>query len=661
MAVYITTPSGNVEVTTGGGPRGATWFFGATDPEFASLPDALDRDFYLNTTDGSVWVKDNGTWVEVGTFTGPTGPTGPAGEQGPEGPTGPAGPTGDAGPTGATGPGVPAGGAQYAFLRKKTAADHDTEWAEVGGDILTSTTGKTLVRDMFRGPALLDKALSLYEGLKTWANYEKFGLVGTRWPTGNDDWTAVGESLVATAADYGSVAVHEAAGLQSSGNFRVYYASTGSTLNSANTQAAALERLWSAEVPLILTGGILGVGTSVGTANPGSVFSNTALGTYGADYGYESLANLTWLKKRGVVRVVVPVRWERLQPTKGADLDTTEVERVGTLLANIQQAGMEAVLYLWNYGARWETGSFTRSYLGSGITQAEFVDFWTKCATAFNSYGALKAWGLMYKPYSTSASAWENQADAAITAIRAVDLAREIWVDVYQGDIASVATNHASGPWNVDTNLRYVASLDIDNAGTGAFANSFATDEASAEATYDADRTEHVGARFDYLDGRLRFKAQRRGNLTAHLLDPDPHPVYSALITSVIADHEVATNPHPTYLTQDEGDARYASLTPSKVTLTTSRSAATTDYGKTLVWDNASALTFTLDADVAAAPEFTYINIVQLGTGKVTVAASGGQSVVGVDGTRTRGQGARLILEKIGTAWILAGQVEVAA
>ncbi len=92
---------------------------------------------------------------------GPQGPEGPTGERGAEGPQGPKGEKGDQGPAGATGAqgvqgprgetgpegpqgekgekgeGVPAGGAVGQVLRKKSATDYDTEWADVesgGGD-----------------------------------------------------------------------------------------------------------------------------------------------------------------------------------------------------------------------------------------------------------------------------------------------------------------------------------------------------------------------------------------------------------------------------------------------------------------------------------------------------------------------------------------------
>lgn len=67
--------------------------------------------------------------------TGATGSQGPKGDTGLQGPKGDTGATGSAGSTGATGPGVVAGGAVGTYLRKKTAADYDTEWAVAPGGV----------------------------------------------------------------------------------------------------------------------------------------------------------------------------------------------------------------------------------------------------------------------------------------------------------------------------------------------------------------------------------------------------------------------------------------------------------------------------------------------------------------------------------------------
>src|SRR5262245_43255065 len=98
------------ELPLGGGGGGAAveeWLSGSVNPT-AGVGDV--GDWYLNTTDGSVWEKtDATTWTLRSDLTGPTGPAGPTG---PTGATGSQGPAGATGPPGAQGPAGPAGTAE---------------------------------------------------------------------------------------------------------------------------------------------------------------------------------------------------------------------------------------------------------------------------------------------------------------------------------------------------------------------------------------------------------------------------------------------------------------------------------------------------------------------------------------------------------------------
>ena len=59
-------------------------------------------------------------WTQLASLLGPPGQLGPQGEVGPPGQVGPPGPQGA---------GVPAGGNEGQTLRKRSAADYDSEWS----------------------------------------------------------------------------------------------------------------------------------------------------------------------------------------------------------------------------------------------------------------------------------------------------------------------------------------------------------------------------------------------------------------------------------------------------------------------------------------------------------------------------------------------------
>ena len=108
-------PQGPVGPTGARGPAGlnATGFdyqgsVGSTAEFPAPTSENVSQAY---TVDGSLYVSDGGSWVNLGKIVGPQGPTGntgPQGAAGKDGATGPAGPRGGDGPSGPTGPqGIP--------------------------------------------------------------------------------------------------------------------------------------------------------------------------------------------------------------------------------------------------------------------------------------------------------------------------------------------------------------------------------------------------------------------------------------------------------------------------------------------------------------------------------------------------------------------------
>lgn len=65
------------------------WFNGADDP---SEDIGNENDYYLKTSTGQIYFRQNGTWNFISDLTGPTGGQGNQGDSGPEGPAGPPGP-----------------------------------------------------------------------------------------------------------------------------------------------------------------------------------------------------------------------------------------------------------------------------------------------------------------------------------------------------------------------------------------------------------------------------------------------------------------------------------------------------------------------------------------------------------------------------------------
>jgi endoglucanase len=97
--------------------------------------------------------------------------------------------------------------------------------------------------------------------------------------------------------------------------------------------------------------GPLGVtlsGPEFGTHQPG--FSNRKPGLFDRDYTYNSERTTAYFYERGLRRLRIPVRWERLQPALHEGLDPAEMDRLRTAVGWVRKAGGEVVLDVHNYG-----------------------------------------------------------------------------------------------------------------------------------------------------------------------------------------------------------------------------------------------------------------------------------------------------------------------
>lgn len=160
--------------------------------------------------------------------------------------------------------------------------------------------------------------------------------------------------------------------------------------------------------------------------------TNTTLpGTYGTDYGYDSAAAFTAVAARGNKLARLPIRWERIQPTRNAALASAELTRVLGVVSDIAAAGMKAVPEIHNFG-RFIVSGGAELVLGTDLPAADLVDLWTRLSTAFKGNAGIYAYGLMNEPhdlaavpgtfsgtvrypFATTVEGWVGEASAAVT------------------------------------------------------------------------------------------------------------------------------------------------------------------------------------------------------------------------------------------------------
>ena len=114
--------------------------------------------------------------------------------------------------------------------------------------------------------------------------------------------------------------------------------------------------------------------------------------------------------------------------------------------------------------------------LKGNLTQDMFVDFWTKLATALDGLPGLGGYDLMNEPNGlANIFVWPEFAQAAVTAIRAVDATTPIHVGGYH---SSSAKNWLRDNYNLHlkvqgTNVIFDAHQYFDANGSGYYAQTY--------------------------------------------------------------------------------------------------------------------------------------------------------------------------------------------
>jgi hypothetical protein len=249
------------------------------------------------------------------------------------------------------------------------------------------------------------------------------------FPADQDEYNALADIYLADMRAAGVTGAGWATGewWGTSYHMSSYIASGSSAINTARPQASVLER--NTDVTGIqVNGGEFGA--VYGTTSTSS-FSNVNPGTYNQAWHYDSQATFNYLASRGIKEVVIPFRWERIQPTLGGSLNSTEVQRLKDAITRAHQAGVTAVPIVANYGAYWLHDAATnkgvrRAIGGSHVSIEQFADLWKKLSGTLSGHAGIASYGLMREPASLpgatnreQAQVWERASQAAVDAIRA--------------------------------------------------------------------------------------------------------------------------------------------------------------------------------------------------------------------------------------------------
>jgi endoglucanase len=139
---------------------------------------------------------------------------------------------------------------------------------------------------------------------------------------------------------------------------------------------------------------------------------------HGVDYIYPDSAyakgydTVSYYLRKGANVFRLAFRWERVQPTRGAELDAAELARLEHTVGRLSARGAAVILDLHNFGR------YHRDLVGSAaVPDADFADVWARLAAAFKANPAV-IFGLMNEPHDMPTEQWVAAANAAIAAVR---------------------------------------------------------------------------------------------------------------------------------------------------------------------------------------------------------------------------------------------------
>jgi aryl-phospho-beta-D-glucosidase BglC (GH1 family) len=214
----------------------------------------------------------------------------------------------------------------------------------------------------------------------------------------------------------------------------------------------------------------------------------------GAEYswvGYPTLADLQNVKSEGINLVRLPIAWEMMQPTLNGPLSASYLGGLKTFLNNAASLGIGVVVDLHDsgrYDLNWAADAAANdgieapngsdaSVLGSAaVPISAFANFWQQLATALQGNPGVAGYDIMNEPNNMpTPQTWPNAAQAAVNAIRTVDMNTPI---IVEGDEWASAQYWMSYNANLKitdpaNNIIYEAHSYFDN-GSGLYSKTYA-------------------------------------------------------------------------------------------------------------------------------------------------------------------------------------------
>jgi len=204
------------------------------------------------------------------------------------------------------------------------------------------------------------------------------------------------------------------------------------------------------------------------------------LGVYGTNYTYPTTSEVNYFVGKGMNTFRLPFRWERLQHSQNATLDSTELGRITAFVNYAASKGAYVVIDPHNFERYYPDPtnfqSSSAGLVGSAVPDSAFANFWSQIANTYKNNSHV-IFNLMNEPNTMPTEQLVVSENAAIAAIRQTGAQNLILVPgngytgAAQWDSNWYGTTNAEAMLNiVDPGHNYAFDvhmyLDSDGSGT---------------------------------------------------------------------------------------------------------------------------------------------------------------------------------------------------
>lgn len=202
------------------------------------------------------------------------------------------------------------------------------------------------------------------------------------------------------------------------------------------------------------------------------------------NYTYNNEETFKYFAQKGFDVLRIPVKWERLQPELGKELNAAELGELKKNIAWAKAHGTTVIIDIHNYcryaikiDGKYKSCVIDNEVDGEvRVKTSDLADLWVRLSTEFKNETAVYGYGLMNEPHGMGKADWKAISNAVVKAIRDNGDKKLLFIGGGHWSNSSGWEKH-NGPtsWinDPENNFMYEAHCYFDSDKSGAYKKSY--------------------------------------------------------------------------------------------------------------------------------------------------------------------------------------------